>query len=111
MPREINHKQAFGSRAFRSLARTFEYAADVQTHPDPTIDHADKVILDQAFEAAWAVIQAHDPFRDLDNDEQLRLAVRRKLFALIAIGQRDPETLRNVVLADTPLGQRQTQAA
>jgi hypothetical protein len=114
MPREINHKHPFGSRALKRLARAFESAwreVDADSTQNATSDPTDLVILDQAFEAAWAVIQAHDPFRDLDKDEQLQLALRQKLFALASLGQRDPETLRNLVLADMPLRERQIQAA
>jgi hypothetical protein len=114
MPREINHKHAFGSRALKRLAQAFEYArreGEAQNAQDRPLDTAELAILDQAFETAWAVIQAHDPFRDLDRDQQLQLALRQKLFALALTGQRHPETLRNLVLADMPLGERQIQAA
>ena len=75
MPRESN-QTALATYAFKRLARAF-----VSSQREPpaetkweTLDRADKEILEQVFDAAWAVIQAHDPFRDLDRDAELQSA-------------------------------------
>jgi hypothetical protein len=63
--------------------------------------------LTKAFETAWATLQAHDPFRDLEKDDDLKLALRCKLLALAADGLTDPEQLRWLALEDLPLTGRQ----
>jgi hypothetical protein len=49
------------------------------------------------------VIRAHDPFRDLERDEELQFILRQKLLVLAADGERDPQVLRSLVLAEMPL--------
>jgi hypothetical protein len=112
MPRESD-QTALASRALKRLARAFAYSQR-ESHAENNwemLDRADRDILDQVFEAAWAVIQAHDPFRDLDQDEQLQFALRQKLFVLAADGERDLQVLRSLLLAKMPLGEPQTIAA
>ena len=66
--------------------------------------HARKVpdALKEAFDAAWVVLQARDPFRDLDRDFELRAALNRKLKMLAAEGVTDPVELREWVLENLP---------
>jgi hypothetical protein len=58
--------------------------------------------LKDAFEAAWLVLQARDPFRDFERDFELRTALRRKLKMLAAEGVTDPIELREWVLESLP---------
>ena len=67
-------------------------------------------ILDQVFEAAWAAIKTHDPFRDFDQDEKLQSALRQKLWTLAANGERDPQLLRSLLLSGMPVRKLQTIA-
>jgi hypothetical protein len=59
--------------------------------------------LMKAFELSWEVLRSHDPFRDLEKDDDLKLALRGKLLALAADGLTDPERLRELALEDLPL--------
>lgn len=112
MPRESN-QTALATRVLKGLARVFDYSRRKSDAADnwEKLDPADRFLLDQVYDAAWAVIQAHDPFRDLDQDEQLQFALRRKLFVLAANCERDPQMLRSLLLTEMPLGESQTIAA
>jgi hypothetical protein len=55
--------------------------------------------LQSAFDATWAEIQAQDPFRDLDADEELKRTVSEKLCVLAATGVVDAAELQALVLA------------
>ena len=112
MPRESN-QTALAARALKGLAQVFDYSRRESEGQDnwAKFGPADRFLLGQVYDAAWAVIQAHDPFRDLDQDEQLQFALRQKLFVLAANGERDPQMLRSLLLAEMPLGELQTIAA
>ena len=87
MPRELN-QTALATHAFKRLARAF-VSSQRKPHGETkrqTLDRADKEILERVFDAAWAVVQAHDPFRDLDRDAELQSALRESLFMLAAEG-------------------------
>jgi hypothetical protein len=58
-----------------------------------------KAILDQAFQTAWADLQASDAFGDIGDDETLKVRLRRKLLVMAASGMRDPELMRQTALA------------
>ena len=103
MPRESN-QTALATYGFKRLARAF-VSSQREPHAETkweTLDRADKKILEQVFDAAWAVIQAHDPFCDSDQTELLQSALRRKLVVLAANGERDPQTLRSLLLTEMP---------
>lgn len=112
MLRESN-QTALAARALKGLAQVFHYSRRESEAQDnwAKFGPADRFLLDQVYDAAWAVIQAHDPFRDLNQDEQLQFALREKLFVLATNGERDPQTLRSLLLAEMPLGEPQTIAA
>jgi hypothetical protein len=76
---------------------------DASELPDDTYETSTLNNLTKAFESTWAVLQAHDPFRDLDKDDDLKLALKGKLLALAAEGLTDPERLRSLALEDLPL--------
>ena len=58
--------------------------------------------LKQAFEATWVMLQARDPFRDLERDSELRSALSRKLKTLASDGVTDPIELREWALESLP---------
>jgi len=51
--------------------------------------------LSKAFEATWEGLRARDSSRDVDAEDDLRLAVSGKLLELAAEGVTDPEEIRN----------------
>ena len=94
---------ALATHALKGLALVFDYSRRESEAEDwAEFSPADRSILDQVYHATWAVIQAHDPFRDVDQDEQLQSALRQKLFVLAANGERDPQRLRSLLLAEMP---------
>jgi hypothetical protein len=58
--------------------------------------------LKEAFEATWVMLQARDPFRDLERDSELRSALARKLKKLASDGVTDAIELREWVLESLP---------
>ena len=95
---------ALATQALKGLALVFDYSRRESEAEDDWAEFslADRFLLNQVYDAAWAVIQAHDPFLDVDQDEQLQSALRQKLFALAANGERDPQRLRSLLLAEMP---------
>ena len=73
--------------------------------PRHELDPLDVEILQRAFETTWAAIKASgEPF-DFESDEQLETALRRELIEIARFnGVSDPETLRDIILANIPLG-------
>ncbi len=57
-------------------------------------DPATLEALGQAYNAAWLVLRARDPFRDFERDSDLKAALSRKLLALAANGVTDAVELR-----------------
>jgi hypothetical protein len=70
--------------------------------PTHAFDTADLAALDQVVDSIWTVVQAQDPFRGFGKDREIQEALRKKIFALASSGMRDPELLRNLVLATLP---------
>lgn len=54
--------------------------------------------VSQAFDSIWNILRADDPFRDYENDRELRTVVGKKLTALVADGVTDPIQLRKLTL-------------
>jgi hypothetical protein len=65
-------------------------------------DPALRSTVEQAFDAAWTVLQARDPFRDFESDSDLKTALRRELMTLAADGVTDPIELREWALEGLP---------
>ena len=59
----------------------------------------DLEIIDRVYEAAWAQVEARDPFRDRGNDDEARSALRKRLFALATPGSVNFDPLCDKVLA------------
>ena len=95
---------ALGAHALKGLTQVFDYSRRESKAPEnwAKFGPAERLLLHQVYDAAWAVIQAHDPFRDVDQDEHLQSALRQKLFVLAATGERDPLRLRSMLLAEMP---------
>ena len=61
---------------------------------DPTLLAA----VDRVFDATWTMLQARDPFRDFDRDNELKTELSHKLSALAADGVTDAIELREWAL-------------
>ena len=70
--------------------------------PRTFYDPALRSTVEQAFDAAWTLLQARDPFRDLDQDYELKTALSRKLMGLATDGVTDPIELREWALEGLP---------
>jgi hypothetical protein len=67
----------------------------------------DVEIIELVHEAAWALIEARDWFRNRNEDGERQDALRKQLFALAIPGTVDFDTLYDKVLANMPdTGQR-----
>ena len=62
----------------------------------------DLEILDRVYEAAWAALQARDPFRDTDKDGERQKSLRKLVFDNTGTGRVDFDTLCDRVLANMP---------
>jgi hypothetical protein len=67
--------------------------------PKRSYDPLDLEMLEWVFDSAWTTLQVHFPLRDPDKDEELKTALRRKLFALACVDMYDPDTLRSRLAA------------
>jgi len=54
--------------------------------------------VEQAFDATWTVLEAREPFRDFDKDNELKTELSQKLNALAADGVTDAIELREWAL-------------
>jgi hypothetical protein len=61
--------------------------------------------VEEAFDATWAVIQTHEPDRDLKYDCERMAALSQKLGELVLDGVTDPAELRRLALEAWPLWQ------
>ena len=72
-------------------------------HPPPNL-YAPALLaaLEQAFDASWTALQARDPFRDFDKDNELKSALGQRLATLAVDGVTDPIELREWALESLP---------
>ena len=70
--------------------------------PATFYDPALRSTVERAFDVTWTVLQARDPFRDLDQDYELKTALSRKLMGLATDGVTDPIELREWALEGLP---------
>ena len=68
------------------------------TYCDPKL----RSTIEQAFNATWTVLQARDPFRDFDKDNELKSALGQRLATLAVDGVTDPIELREWALEGLP---------
>jgi hypothetical protein len=62
----------------------------------------DLEIIDCVYEAAWAELEARDPFRDTEKDGELRQALRKLVMNNTGMDKVDFDTLYDRVLANMP---------
>ena len=65
-------------------------------------DPLDLEIFDRVYEAAWARLEAREPFRDREKDGERGEALRKLVIALAIPGKVDFDTLCDQVLASLP---------
>jgi hypothetical protein len=65
-------------------------------------DALDLKIIDRVYEAAWAQLEAREPFRDRAKDGERGEALRQRIFAVASSGKVDLDSLCDRVLADMP---------
>ena len=72
-------------------------------HPPPNL-YAPALLaaLEQVFDASWTALQARDPFRDFDKDNELKSALGQRLATLAVDGVTDPIELREWALESLP---------
>ena len=58
--------------------------------------------MDRVYDAAWAALQARDPFRDTDKDGERQEALRKLVFDNTGTGRVDFDILCDRVLANMP---------
>ena len=68
-------------------------------NPTPNLyDPALLAAVERAFDATWTELQARDPFRDFDKDNELKTELSHELSALAADGVTDAIELREWAL-------------
>ena len=67
-----------------------------------SFDPFDLEIIDRVYEAAWAQLEAREPFRDREKDEEREEQLRKRLFAFAFPGRVDFDSLLEKVLASMP---------
>jgi hypothetical protein len=65
-------------------------------------DPLDLEIIDHVFEAVWARVEASDPERDTNRDEERKEALRKWVFAVAKGHPVDFDTLFDKVVLSTP---------
>ena len=63
----------------------------------------DLEIIDRVYEAAWAQLEAREPFRDREKDGERGEALRKLVFAFARSGKIDFDALCDQVLAYMPV--------
>ena len=63
----------------------------VGDHDDPTL-----LVLEEAFYDVWAVLAAHEPYRDRTHDDERKMELSRTLMVLAANGVTDIAELRRL---------------
>ena len=66
--------------------------------PTNLYDPALRATIERAFDDTWTVLQARDPFRDFDADNEFKIELSHKLSALAADGVTDAIELREWAL-------------
>ncbi len=62
----------------------------------------DLEIMERVYEAAWAALEARDPFRDRDKDGERQESLRKLVFNNTGTGRIDFDILCDRVLANMP---------
>jgi hypothetical protein len=62
----------------------------------------DLEIIDRVYDAAWAELEAREPFRDRERDEERRAELRKLIMDSTGTGRVEFDALRARVLANMP---------
>jgi hypothetical protein len=76
--------------------------------PRGAYDEVTLSTLNQVFKDVWLVLQAHDPIREWEKDDEAKTSVARSLMVLVDAGVIDPVELRKKALENLPLAIRPT---
>jgi hypothetical protein len=88
-----------GDLRFRYTTDSFKGRLQSAFYESVEMDPLDLEILERAFDATWTAVKAHD----FDSDEGLEALLRRELIEIACFnGVSDPETLRDILLANLP---------
>ena len=79
--------------------------------PRGAYDEVTLSTLNQVFKDVWSVLQAHDPFREFEKNDEAKTSVARSLMVLVDAGVSDPDELRKRALESLPLGIRPTMTS
>jgi hypothetical protein len=72
-------------------------------YPPDFYDEAKLSVLEQAFRDVWRTLSMNDAIRAGKKDDDLRMAIVRRLMDLVAEGITDPQELRKRTLISLPL--------
>jgi hypothetical protein len=73
------------------------------SYKHPRVFHPlDLEIMDRVYEAAWAELEARDPFRDRDKDGEREETLRKLVMDQTGTGKVDFDTLLGRVVANMP---------
>lgn len=76
---------------------------DLSLVPKNDFDSEELAVLEEAFNSAWATVGDYAPGSSAGSEEELKTELRRLLFAFASQGVKDPHTLRNLALFNSPL--------
>jgi hypothetical protein len=62
----------------------------------------DLAVIDQVYEAAWAQIEAREPFRDRSRDDERQQSLRETIFVIAGSGPVDFDDLCDKVVSSLP---------
>ena len=79
--------------------------------PPGAYDEATLSTLNQVFKDVWSGLQAHDPIREWEKDDEAKTSVARSLMVLVDAGVSDPVELRQKALENLPLAIRPTMTS
>jgi len=68
----------------------------------PVFNPLDLEIIDLVYEAAWAQVEAREPFRDRESDSERQEALRKLVMDQTDTGRVDFDTLFEKVMANMP---------
>lgn len=72
------------------------------TNHSRVFDPLDLEIIERVYEAAWAQVEAREPSRDRERDDERQQALSKRVLAFAGTGHEDFDTLLERVLASMP---------
>jgi hypothetical protein len=87
----------------KALSKQHPWEATMGPFKRPrAFDPLDLEIIDRVYEAAWAQLEAREPFRDREKDGERGEALRKRVFTFASSGKVDFDALCDKVLANVP---------